>query len=39
MTDEQRQATIARLEARLEQDINTVERKMIESLLKMLKGE
>lgn len=39
MTQEQKQATIERLEARLEQDINIVERKMLESLLKMLRGD
>lgn len=39
MTQEQKQSTIERLEARLEQDINIVERKMLESLLKMLRED
>lgn len=39
MTQEQKQATIERLEARLEQDINIVERRMLESLLEMFRGD
>jgi len=39
MTEEQKQATIEKLEARLEADINLIERKMIESLIRILKGE
>lgn len=38
MTEEQKQATIEKLEARLEADISPIERKMLESLLKLLKG-
>ena len=39
MTDEQRQATIAKLEARLAKATNQIEVKMIESLIKMLRGD
>lgn len=38
MTEEQRQATIAKLEARLEEATNPIEKKMIKSLLKIIKS-
>lgn len=39
MTDEQRQATIAKLEARLENATNDIEIRMLQSLIKMLRGD